>query len=60
MALLIAVGMLPQLHLNLRSTVALPVIAIVCAVFEAVSPSGWDNVPMQFVPTLLVALLLSK
>jgi phytol kinase len=60
MALLIAVGILPQLHFDLRSAVALPVIAIVCALFEAVSPSGWDNVPMQFVPTLLAALLLSR
>lgn len=59
-ALLIAVAITPELHFDLRSAIALPLIAIVCTLVEAFSPRGWDNVPMQVVPTLLVAILLLK
>jgi phytol kinase len=59
-ALLIGVAIRPELHFNLRSMIAVPLIAIACTVVEACSPRGWDNVPMQFVPTLLVAMLLLK
>ncbi|HEV2836461.1 MAG TPA: hypothetical protein VGW58_14135, partial [Pyrinomonadaceae bacterium] len=59
-ALLIAVAISPELHFNLRSLILLPVIAIICTLVEAFSPRGWDNVPMQFVPTVLAAMLLSR
>ncbi len=59
-ALLISVAVRPELHFDLRSMVALPVIAIAWALVEAVSPRGWDNAPMQIVPTVLVAFLLSS
>lgn len=59
-ALLIAVAITPELHLDLRSAITLPLIAVVCTLVEAFSPRGWDNVPMQVVPTLLVASLLLK
>jgi phytol kinase len=59
-ALLISVAISPTLHFDLRAAIALPVIAILCALVEAFSPRGWDNVPMQFIPTVLVAVLLSK
>jgi phytol kinase len=59
-ALLIGVAISPQLHFDSRSLVTLPVIAVVCTLVEAFSPRGWDNVPMQFVPTVLAAILLSK
>ncbi|HEX6044660.1 MAG TPA: hypothetical protein VFZ22_09250 [Pyrinomonadaceae bacterium] len=59
-ALLIGVAITPQLHFDLGSLVALPVIATICTLVEAFSPRGWDNVPMQIVPTLLAAILLSK
>lgn len=59
-ALLIGVAISPQLHFGLRSLIALPVIAIVCTLVEAFSPRGWDNVPMQVVPTVLAAVLLSN
>jgi len=58
-ALVISVAITPDLHFDLRAAIALPAIAIVCALVEAFSPRGWDNVPMQFVPTVLVAILLS-
>lgn len=59
-ALFISVAITPELHFDLQSVIALPVIAIICALVEALSPRGWDNVPMQIVPTMLVALLLSR
>ncbi len=58
-ALSIAVAITPELHFDLRSVIALPMIGIVCALVEAFSPRGWDNVTMQIVPTLLVAVLLN-
>jgi phytol kinase len=57
-ALLIGIVVSPDLQLNLRTIILLPVIASACAVVEAVSPHGWDNTPMQIVPALLTALLL--
>ncbi len=59
-ALAIGVAISPQLSFGVRSLVALPVIALVCTLVEAFSPRGWDNVPMQIVPTVLAAILLSK
>ena len=59
-ALAIGVAISPQLHFDLRSLLVLPVIAVICTLVEAFSPRGWDNVPMQIVPTVLAAVLLSK
>jgi phytol kinase len=59
-ALLISIAISPELQFDLRSLIVLPVIAIVCTLVEAFSPRGWDNVPMQIVPTVLAAILLSK
>jgi len=59
-ALSIGVAISPQLHFDLQSLIALPVIATVCTLVEAFSPRGWDNVPMQIVPTVLAAILLTK
>jgi phytol kinase len=58
-ALSIAVAILPGFKLNLQTIIALPLIAVICGLVEAFSPRGWDNVPMQVVPTFLVAVLLS-
>ena len=57
-ALLIGVAISPQLTFDLRSLIVVPLIAIVCTLVEAFSPRGWDNVPMQVVPTVLAAILL--
>jgi phytol kinase len=59
-ALLIGVAITPELHFGLRAAIAIPAIAIVCTLVEALSPRGWDNVPMQIVPTILTTFLLSK
>jgi phytol kinase len=57
-ALLIGVAISPQLSFDLRSLIVVPLIATVCTLVEAFSPRGWDNVPMQVVPTVLAAILL--
>lgn len=57
-ALLIGVAISPQLSFDLRSLIVVPLIALICTLFEAFSPRGWDNVSMQVVPTVLVAFLL--
>ncbi len=59
-ALAIGVAVSPQVSFGLRSLIALPLIAIACTFVEAFSPRGWDNVPMQVVPTVLAAILFSK
>lgn len=32
-----------------------PLIALICALVEAISPHGWDNFTMQFIPVILCA-----
>jgi phytol kinase len=59
-ALFIATAITPDIHLNARSAITLPVIAMACTVVEAISPHGWDNTSMQIVPALLAAALLSR
>ena len=59
-ALLIGVAISPELRFNPGAIILLPLIAIVCTLVEAFSPRGWDNAPMQIVPTVLAAILLSK
>jgi len=59
-ALAIGVAISPQLRFDLGSLIALPLIATICTLVEAFSPRGWDNVPMQIVPTVLAAILLTK
>jgi phytol kinase len=58
LALVIAFAVSPQLHFTTRSIVALPLIALGCALVEAVSPHGWDNTSMQIIPVLMTVALL--
>ena len=59
-ALLISVAIRPEFHLSVYSWIAVPVIGIICGFVEAFSPRGWDNVPMQIVPTVLAVVLLTS
>jgi len=59
-ALFVGVAISPQLRFDTHSVIALPLIALVCTLVEAFSPRGWDNVPMQIVPTVLAAILLTR
>ena len=57
-AILVAAVLLPQLHFHSAWLLAIPIVALTCALLEAVSPHGWDNATMQIAPSLLVAALL--
>jgi phytol kinase len=48
----------PQIHFTPRLFLALPAIAASCAVVEAASPHGWDNITMQIVPATMAFILL--
>jgi phytol kinase len=58
LALVIATAIRPEFHFDLRALFVIPLIALVCGFVEALSPRGWDNVPMQIVPTVLAAVFL--
>ena len=57
-ALVIATVIRPEFHFDLRALFVIPLIAVVCGFVEAFSPRGWDNVPMQIVPTFMAAVFL--
>ncbi|MCZ6602103.1 MAG: hypothetical protein O6952_03775 [Planctomycetota bacterium] len=52
-AIPLAVLLCPSLALSSRSILTIPLLAIACAVVEAISPHGWDNATMQVIPTFL-------
>jgi len=55
----VAVGILlaPGFTINPHSVALIPLIALGCALLEAVSPHGWDNATMQLGPAFMAALL---
>lgn len=57
-AVLVGVGLIPEFHLTQRSAWLLPLLAACCALIEAASPHGWDNLTMQLVPSFMAATLL--
>ena len=57
-AVVVGVGLIPELHLTQRSAWLLPLVAVCCALLEAASPHGWDNATMQLVPSFMAATLL--
>jgi len=56
----VTAGMLlaPGFSFKPSSLLAIPAIALACALLEAVSPHGWDNATMQLGPAFLAGLLL--
>jgi phytol kinase len=53
-ALLLAAAASPLITLTAFGIPKVLAIAAACALSEAVSPHGWDNLTMQIVPTALV------
>lgn len=53
--LVVAVAMSPALAWSPSLFYFVPLVALLCAAVEAVSPHGWDNFTMQVVPTLMFA-----
>jgi len=57
-AVVIGVALAPELGFTRQSILMIPLLGLVCAAAEAVSPHGWDNLTMQVVPTCLATLIL--
>jgi phytol kinase len=47
----------PDLVFSEWSIVAIPLLGFICVLIEAFTPHGWDNAPLQIVPTWLATLL---
>jgi phytol kinase len=56
-AIIVALILSPDLDFIEWSIVAIPLLGFICVLIEAVTPHGWDNAPLQIVPTWLAALL---
>jgi len=56
----IGVWFCPTLEFTNTSFLFLSIFGITCALLEAVSPHGWDNLVMQFVPTWIALLLFGE
>ena len=52
-AIAAAVAISPELHFTPWSVLTIPLVAVVCAAVEALSPHGWDNATLQLIPSLL-------
>lgn len=57
-AVLAGVAMAPGLHFELAHVLTIPLLALLCAGVEAVSPHGWDNLTLQVFPAWFAALML--
>lgn len=57
-AITCSVFLLPGLSFTGRSFLVIPLLGIVSAGVEAVSPHGWDNTTMQIVPSFLASFAL--
>lgn len=57
-AILVGVGLSPELQLTTRTAWLLLPLAACCALLEAASPHGWDNASLQLVPSFMAATLL--
>jgi len=49
------IALLPNSVFNLKTLTFIPVLSLVCMLTEALSPHGWDNATMQFVPSYFVS-----
>ncbi len=57
-AVAIGISLHPDMILTSRTILLIPLIGILSALAEAVSPHGWDNATMQVVPSFLCYLAL--
>lgn len=58
LCILLAVALSPAIPWSPRVWYLAPMIALICAVVEAVSPHGWDNLTLQIAPSWMVAAWL--
>ena len=56
LAIVAGTAMSPAVKFTSALFFAVPLLALVCMLMEAISPHGWDNAVLQIVPSLLVKL----
>jgi phytol kinase len=56
--ILLGIALSPHFNLNIVAVWKIPLLALLCAGVEAVSPHGWDNATMQIIPAFLATILL--
>ncbi len=56
-AITAAAFILPEMRFTGGSLLLIPLLGIVSAVVEAVSPHGWDNTTMQVIPSFMVYVI---
>jgi phytol kinase len=57
-AIAISISILPGLNFTNKSFALVPLLGLVSAVVETISPHGWDNATMQIIPSFLAWLVL--
>lgn len=57
-AIAVSISLLPGLNFTNKSLLLIPLLGFASALVESISPHGWDNATMQFIPSLLVWLVL--
>lgn len=57
-AIATAISILPNLNFAYKSFVLVPLLGLVSAGVEGISPHGWDNATMQIIPSFLAWLFL--
>lgn len=57
-AIVISISILPGLNFTNKYFVLVPMLSLVSALVEAISPHGWDNATMQIIPSFLAWLVL--
>jgi phytol kinase len=57
-AITVGMTLAPGFAFKPQSIVAIPALALICALMEAISPHGWDNATMQLAPAFLAGFLL--
>ncbi len=57
-AIVLSILLSPHFSFSTAHWWAVPLLALISALIEAVSPHGWDNATMQILPTLLAVYML--
>jgi len=54
---MLALALSPKPELTGWSPLAVLLLGLICVAIEAISLHGWDNTPMQVIPTFLATVL---
>jgi len=58
MAVIVSVVLSPDMVFTYSCLLTIPLLAVLSALVESVSPHGWDNTTMQVIPTMFAKMLI--